>query len=126
MVNWTINTFQTCKTFTLLSTPDIRSSNVISFSYLATAVKERYRKLSYLHVIEPRVQAGKGSIEILPTAESNDFLRDIWGFESYYAAGGFEREEAMETADNKSGLIAMDRHFIANVSPPESNDVNKN
>lgn len=97
--------------------PGIPSSDVVStFEHLVTSVKEKYPDLAYLHVIEPRVQPSAGEMVIKPTTESNDFVRDIWGAESYIAAGGFNREEAIETADKKGGLVALGRFFIANVS----------
>ncbi|EIM86683.1 FMN-linked oxidoreductase [Stereum hirsutum FP-91666 SS1] len=97
----------------------IPSSDVVStFEHLVTSVKEKYPDLAYLHVIEPRVQPSAGEIVIKPTIESNDFVRDIWGAESYIAAGGFNREEAIETADKKGGLVALGRFFIANPDLP--------
>lgn len=69
---------------------------------------------SYIHAVEPRLA---GIADRDPTAEeSNDFLRKIWGEGLYLAAGGFTREDAINTADTKGGLVVFGRYFISNVS----------
>ena len=51
----------------------------------------------------------------------NGFLREIWnggegGEErAFISAGGYTREEALRTAEDKGGLIAFGRLYISNV-----------
>ncbi|KAG6380374.1 hypothetical protein JVT61DRAFT_8487 [Boletus reticuloceps] len=90
-----------------------------TFAYLATALRDRHPKLAYLHAIEPLVSGGA---DIYST--NNDFLRDIWnggeGGEErvFISAGGYTRETALRTAENKEGLIAFGRLYISNPDLP--------
>ena len=90
-----------------------------TFAYLATALRDAHPKLAYLHVVEPRVAGAADRVVI--EGENNDFLRAIWkGGESgeeraFIAAGGYTRETALRTADEKGGLVAFGRLYIANV-----------
>ena len=85
-----------------------------TFSYFVSQAKERFPKLAYLHVIEPRVN---GADDCDPDdMDSNDFLRKIWGDKVFISAGGYNPQNAVETANTKGGLIAFGRHYIANVS----------
>ena len=93
-----------------------------TFAYLATALRDKHPKLTYIHVIEPRVV---GDMDITPNPdEDNDFLRQIWsggeGGEErvFISAGGYTRETAMGTAEDKGGLIAFGRLYIPNVRIP--------
>ncbi|KAF8121123.1 hypothetical protein EV363DRAFT_1458279 [Boletus edulis] len=93
-----------------------------TFAYLATALRDKHPKLAYLHVTEPRV----GGIEdIVPHPDgNNDFLREIWnGGEGgdervFISAGGYTRESALRTAEDKGGLIAFGRLYISNPDLP--------
>ena len=92
-----------------------------TFAYLATALRDKHPKLAYLHVIEPRI-AGPSDTDISPHSdENNDFLREIWnggeggGERVFISAGGYTRETALRTAENKGGLIAFGRLYIPNV-----------
>ena len=100
-----------------MKTPDSRPT----FAYLATALRDKHPKLAYLHVIESRVAR-------VPDLDSdaegdNDFLREIWsGGESgeervFIAAGGYNRETALRTAEEMGGLVAFGRLYISNVRP---------
>ena len=90
-----------------------------TFAYLATALRDAHPKLAYLHVVEPRVAGAADRVVI--EGENNDFLRAIWkggegGEErAFIAAGGYTRETALRTADEKGGLVAFGRLYIANV-----------
>lgn len=87
------------------------------FTALVNAVKERYPKLAYLHIVEPRVLGLYDRKEGAPEGESNDFVRDILkGTEiPLISAGGYTTESAVETADQKGDLIAFGRYYISNV-----------
>ncbi|EIM88581.1 NADH:flavin oxidoreductase/NADH oxidase [Stereum hirsutum FP-91666 SS1] len=87
-----------------------------TFTYLITRIRDLYPALSYLHVVEPRVERDS-TLDVAPK-ENNDFLRKIWGSEAYIAAGGFGREDAIQTVEEKGGLVALGRHFIANPDLP--------
>ncbi|KAF8443012.1 hypothetical protein L210DRAFT_3759378 [Boletus edulis BED1] len=93
-----------------------------TFAYLATALRDKHPKLAYLHAVEPRV-SGIVDVDAAATA-NNDFLREIWkggkgGTESVFiSAGGFSRETALRTAEDKEGLIAFGRLYISNPDLP--------
>ena len=90
-----------------------------TFAYLVTALRDKHPKMAYLHVPEPRV-AGASDVSPKPD-ENNDFLRQIWnggedGAERVFiSAGGYTRETALQTAEDKGGLIAFGRLYIPNV-----------
>ena len=75
------------------------------FAYLVEQLRKH--KLAYIHVVEPS------------TSEHNsDFLRDIWKTRegsTFISASGHNRKSAIETADNKGGLVAFGRLFMPNV-----------
>lgn len=108
---------------TLAGIASAETSDIIAtFTYLVTRIRELYPFLSYLHVIEPRVTR-EGS-DVARTRDcNNDFIREIWPSNSYIAAGGFGREEAIKTVEEKGGLIALGRHFLANVSLVQSSSL---
>jgi N-ethylmaleimide reductase len=86
------------------------------FDHVANALN-RY-KLAYLHVIEPRVKGGQTLREgQAPIAAAR--LRKI--FEGpVIAAGGFNREGAMEILEkNSADLVAFGRQFISNPDLPK-------
>ncbi|EIW77964.1 NADH:flavin oxidoreductase/NADH oxidase [Coniophora puteana RWD-64-598 SS2] len=75
----------------------------------------RKRNLSYIHVVEPRVN---GNVDVKEWTGSNDFIREIWGDRPYITAGGYTREQALKTAQEKGGLIAFGRLYISNPDLP--------
>ncbi|EPS98178.1 NADH flavin oxidoreductase/NADH oxidase, partial [Fomitopsis schrenkii] len=81
-----------------------------TFSYLVTRLAKLYPNLSYIHVVEPRVQ-GNMDREV-HEGENNNFLREIWKPRPYIAAGGYTRETAFEDADKYGDLIGFGRSFI--------------
>ncbi|KAG9317093.1 hypothetical protein JVU11DRAFT_1280 [Chiua virens] len=93
-----------------------------TFAYLATALRDKHPKLAYLHVTEPRV-AGIDD-KVASVEESNDFLREIWnsgeggGERAFISAGGYTRETALRTAEDKGGLIAFGRLYMPNPDLP--------
>lgn len=78
------------------------------FSYIVEQLRKH--NLAYIHVVEA-----------MTPDKNNDFLRDIWGQRegsTYISTSGHTRKSAIETADNKGGLVAFGRLFIPNVSDP--------
>jgi NADPH2 dehydrogenase len=76
------------------------------FSYVVEQLRKH--QLAYLHIVEPS------------TSEHNsDFLRDIWAANegsTFMSNNGHDRKSAIETADNKGGLVSFGRLFMPNVS----------
>ena len=89
-----------------------------TFGYLISNLKEYYPDLAYIHVVEPRVD-GDAPAPLDPGAqlqlESNDFIRNIWQPRPLIVSGGFSGTTAKDTVEEKDGLVAFGRHFIANV-----------
>jgi len=56
-----------------------------------------------------------------PPESTNDLLRQIWCGEDkdsvFISAGGYTRQTAIETAEEKGGMVAFGRLYIPNVSP---------
>ncbi|EIW77973.1 NADH:flavin oxidoreductase/NADH oxidase [Coniophora puteana RWD-64-598 SS2] len=95
---------------------DMRMADPITtFSYYVNKIKER--NLCYIHAVEPRIKGSETAIKETGI-ESNDFLREIWVDRPFIAAGGFTRPKAFETAEQKGGLVAFGRLFIANPDLP--------
>jgi NADPH2 dehydrogenase len=90
----------------------------VTFGYLVSNLKDNYPDLAYIHVVEPRI-LGDGPTSLKPEGqlqrESNDFIREIWQPRPLIVAGGFSGASAKETVEEKDGLVAFGRHFIANV-----------
>ncbi|KAF8124962.1 hypothetical protein EV363DRAFT_694602 [Boletus edulis] len=94
-----------------------------TFAYLATALRDKHPKLAYLHAVEPRVSGGSDDDSEAAANSNNDFLREIWHGEGgeervFISAGGFSRETALRTAEDKEGLIAFGRLYISNPDLP--------
>ena len=87
-----------------------------TFGYLVSALKDYYPDLAFIHVIEPRIAGDNDSMGKPEQQESNDFIRDIWQPRPLIVAGGFSAASAKKTVEEKDGLVAFGRHFIANVS----------
>lgn len=92
-----------------------------TFTYLVTQIRQLYPRFAYLHVVEPRVAASMDR-EPLP-GESNDFIRVIWTVPGnkengsvLMSAGAYNRQLALEAAEERDELIAFGRPFIPNVS----------
>ncbi|KAI9572308.1 hypothetical protein HD554DRAFT_1669777 [Boletus coccyginus] len=107
-------------TFLDMGMPDPRPT----FAYLAIALRDKHPKLAYLHVTEPRIGGGMDVDIALHAEGDNDFLREIWnggegGEErAFISAGGYSRETALRTAEDKGGLIAFGRFYISNPDLP--------
>jgi NADPH2 dehydrogenase len=86
------------------------------FSYLVSQLLDY--KLAYLHVVEPGI-GGVVDADI-PLNSDNDFLREIWCEEGddrvFISAGGYTRQTAIKTTEEKGGMVAFGRLFIPNVS----------
>jgi len=87
-----------------------------TFSYLVSALKDDHPDLAYIHVIEPRILGD--SYTEGKHGDSNDFIRDIWQPRPLILAGGFSGASATEAVEEKGGLVAFGRHFIANPDLP--------
>ena len=67
------------------------------------------------------ILSGVSDIDANPDGK-NEFLRDIWnggeGGEErvFISAGGYTRDTALRTAEDKGGLVAFGRQYISNVS----------
>ncbi|KAI0064346.1 FMN-linked oxidoreductase [Artomyces pyxidatus] len=87
---------------------------VPTFRALVTRIRDTHPDLSYLHVVEPRIDGGSARASVDP-GESNDFIREIWGPDRrLITAGGYTRQSGLETAERTGNLIAYGRYFIAN------------
>jgi len=88
-----------------------------TFSTLISRLREQYDKLAFLHVVEPRVSGG--SEYEGPSADSNDFIQNIWSPRPLIKAGGFARETSIKAAESEGNvLVAIGRHFISNPDLP--------
>ncbi|KAJ7218236.1 hypothetical protein B0H12DRAFT_1031981 [Mycena haematopus] len=93
---------------------------VPTFSYIVSEIKRLFPKFAYIHLIEPRI-AADSDLNTSPAnaAQSNDFLRELWGDRPFISGGGFSRETAIKLAnERKNALVAFGRHFIANPDLP--------
>ncbi|KAJ7656308.1 hypothetical protein DFH06DRAFT_1091202 [Mycena polygramma] len=88
-----------------------------AYEHLVTELRGRYPDFAYLHIVEPRAD-GSETRDVIPDGYSNDFIRDIWGDRPLISAGGYDREIALKTADEKGDLIAFSRKFIGNPDLP--------
>ncbi|KAK0433459.1 hypothetical protein EV421DRAFT_1997442 [Armillaria borealis] len=84
-----------------------------TFAHLVSQIKSQHPDLAYLHIIEPRI-FGNFDRETVGADEENDFIREIWAPKTLIAAGGYNRQTAMEAADKTNDLIAFGRHFVSN------------
>ncbi|THV00003.1 NADH:flavin oxidoreductase/NADH oxidase [Dendrothele bispora CBS 962.96] len=100
-----------------------------TFAHLVSEIKKAHPALSYIHIVEPRIQGAE--VVDVPEEESNDFIREIWtspgtsadtstspNARRLISAGGYTRQTAIETAEKKGDLIAFGRLFIANPDLP--------
>ncbi|KAG5644504.1 hypothetical protein DXG03_008246 [Asterophora parasitica] len=87
---------------------------VPQFSHTATALRDTFPALAYLHVIEPRMSGSEDREQ--HAHESNDFIRAIWQG-TYITAGGYTRETAIEAAE-QGELVAFGRLYISNPDLP--------
>ncbi|KAJ7639472.1 hypothetical protein FB45DRAFT_905697 [Roridomyces roridus] len=87
-----------------------------TYAHLVTELRDRFPDLAYLSVVEPRVD---GIITVdVKDGYSNDFIREIWGSRPLISAGGYTRETALATAEEKGDLIAFGRPYLANPDLP--------
>ncbi|KII91970.1 hypothetical protein PLICRDRAFT_172133 [Plicaturopsis crispa FD-325 SS-3] len=96
-----------------------------TFSHLVQRLRDEHPDLAYIHVVEPRVDAGDTRANGVPegqsndfTRESNDFIRAIWAPRPLISAGAYTRETGMQAAAEKGDLVAYGRLFIANPDLP--------
>jgi NADPH2 dehydrogenase len=95
---------------------DMRETDPIrTFTYVVEKIKARHPDLAYIHLVEPRVQGIEDLVDGAPEGEQNDFIRQIWSPRPLITAGGYNRQLALDVAEEKGDIIAFGRHFIANV-----------
>jgi NADPH2 dehydrogenase len=82
------------------------------YSYHVSQLTQQFPNLAYLHVVEPRGD----DLYDASSGASNDFIREIWSPRTLISAGGYERDTAIEIAEEKGDVIAFSRHYISNVS----------
>ena len=89
---------------------------VPQYTHLITSLATNFPKLSYLHMVEARID---GSIDV-PATESLDFAQNIWKDKVFFRAGGFTTDSAIATAEKYDGdmAIVMGRYFISNPDLP--------
>ncbi|THV00308.1 FMN-linked oxidoreductase [Dendrothele bispora CBS 962.96] len=95
-----------------------------TFAHLVSEIKNAHPTLSYIHVVEPRIQGAE--VVDVPEEESNDFIREIWASPEtettnarrLISAGGYTRQTAIDAAEKTGDLIAFGRLFIANPDLP--------
>ncbi|KAF8175889.1 NADH:flavin oxidoreductase/NADH oxidase [Mycena galopus ATCC 62051] len=93
---------------------------VPTYSHVVSEIKRLHPAFAYIHLIEPRISADS-SLDASPenAAQSNDFIREIWGDRPLINAGGFSRETGIKLAEErKNALVAFGRHFISNPDLP--------
>ncbi|KAJ7178199.1 FMN-linked oxidoreductase [Mycena filopes] len=89
---------------------------VPTFTHVVSELKRRHPRARPRIAADSNVESSAEN-----AAQSNDFLRDIWGDRPLISAGGRRRETAMKLADdgkNKNNLVAFGRTFIANPDLP--------
>ena len=103
---------------------------VPTFSYVVEEVKKRHPSLAYVHLVSHLApfQAPPKDLSVClhcgVSADSNetnviqqlDFVRKIWAPRPLIITGGYERESALQVAEETGQLIGFGRKFIANVS----------
>ncbi|KXN89084.1 putative inactive dehydrogenase EasA [Leucoagaricus sp. SymC.cos] len=90
---------------------------VPQYTHFVRELKMKFPRLSYIHVLEPRVH---GSEDVQAKEhESNDFIRDIWAPGVVVSAGGFIRQRAIEQSSIwPNELVAFGRLFTSNPDLP--------
>ncbi|KAK1232843.1 hypothetical protein PQX77_004009 [Marasmius sp. AFHP31] len=96
-----------------------------TYSHLVKELKKAHPTLSYIHVVDPRVD---GIADVDPGDRSNEFIREIWtkgpgGNEAedgrrLISAGNYNVQSGTELADTKGDLVAFGRWFISNPDLP--------
>ncbi|KAJ3551584.1 hypothetical protein NM688_g4618 [Phlebia brevispora] len=86
------------------------------FSYIMSELAQRHPSLAYVHLVEPRVYSCDDMK--IPPGASNDFIRTIWSPRPLISGGGYLRENALDSAEEKGDLIAFGRSFISNPDLP--------
>ncbi|PFH47652.1 hypothetical protein AMATHDRAFT_77093 [Amanita thiersii Skay4041] len=90
------------------------------YAHFVSTLCQKHPKLAYLHVIEARVGGDNPGSHDGPfcVLESNDFLRAIWSPLPFISAGRYDKESALQRAEESGDLVAFGKHFIANPDLP--------
>ncbi|KAF5371700.1 hypothetical protein D9758_003411 [Tetrapyrgos nigripes] len=90
-----------------------------TYTYLLEKLKESHSSLAYIHVIEPRSDMNPAFDKEEHDQEiSNVFIQKIWSPRPLILCGSFNRQTAIDSAEDDGILIAFGRHFIANPDLP--------
>jgi NADPH2 dehydrogenase len=87
-----------------------------TLTYIVEKIKACHPDLSYVHLVEPRVQGGEDLVDGVLQGEQNDFIREISSPVPLITAGGYNRQLALDVAEEKGDIIALGRHYMSNVS----------
>ncbi|KAI9269251.1 hypothetical protein BDA99DRAFT_535322 [Phascolomyces articulosus] len=85
-----------------------------TWGYIIDQLKIRHPNLSYLHMVEPRVNITIDGHQ--PTDDSLDMFRSKWNKGVFISAGGYtySPEQAADVANKTGNLIAFGRAFTSN------------
>ncbi|PIL29744.1 hypothetical protein GSI_08183 [Ganoderma sinense ZZ0214-1] len=94
---------------------DMRMEDPIpQFTYLVDELRQRHPNLAYLHVVTPNVPFAKG-----PEDESQThFIHRLWAPRPVITTGGYNRESALEVAEETGQLVGYGPLFLANPDLP--------
>ncbi|KAG8999079.1 hypothetical protein FRB94_003347 [Tulasnella sp. JGI-2019a] len=90
------------------------------FTHVIKALRDAYPRFAYMHLTEPRI-AVEGDPNPGHVEGSIEFARRVWGDipgSPFFSAGGYTREQAIDTVEAHGGAIVFGRAFIANPDLP--------
>ncbi|KAI0772353.1 NADH:flavin oxidoreductase/NADH oxidase [Trametes elegans] len=87
-----------------------------TFTYLVSKISEAHPDLAFIHVVEPGFG---GDVDLHKDDEdSNDFVRKLWLPRAFISAGRYNRDTAIQRAEETGELIGFGRLFISNPDLP--------
>lgn len=94
----------------------------MQYTHLIAAIRERFPRFAYLHLIEPRYQSDESVPSPVDHNKSLDFLREAWGGDRegspFLSAGGHTLDTAQKTIAEHGGAVVFGRVFISNPDLP--------
>ncbi|KAG8870317.1 hypothetical protein FRB98_001737 [Tulasnella sp. 332] len=92
------------------------------FTHIISTIAGEFPRLAYLHPTEPRVGGNRIADPDSDAGGANiDWARKAWGEREgspFFSAGGYTREDALDTAEKYGGAIVFGRLFLANPDLP--------
>ncbi|KAG8889799.1 hypothetical protein FRB98_002721, partial [Tulasnella sp. 332] len=92
------------------------------FTHIISTIAEQFPRLAYLHLTEPRVGADRAAEPDCDSGGADiDWAGKAWGERQgspFFSAGGYTRENALETVDKYGGAIVFGRLFLSNPDLP--------